>query len=346
MSLPLPVPSGNNPDLIPFPVAHRSRRRQVADHANRAIVDFYLAFLRSRLGDKDVSEIHLAACDRDLNSFLAYRPSDSDVPMSDLRISESCNADMEAWLLSLRQSNATKRRKRSELVTCFDWAAREGGLIPPNANPYYRSRAMRLPVHPKREAEQTEYAALVAVDPLVSMPIDFLAKTGARPCEMREAKLTDVDWIERVIELFKSKTSRVTGESRVIGLEPSIFEALQKRLAEAYDKSGHIFLNSLGEPWTADAWCRAVRRSVAAAGIDKGSGKRVTSGMFRHFWAGNAEENGCTDREIADGLGHRGTELVSWYSKARKRKGNQRRIAEKASGKRESGEPDRRTENP
>lgn len=334
MSLPLPEPSGLNPDILPFP-GHETprprRRQQLGDHTNGFVAECYLRHLVTRLASDDLSEIHFESCDRDLRSWLAFKPSDSDLAMELLRVSESSNADLEAWLLSAPQSNATKRRKRSEVVTCYHWAAHEGGLLA--ASPYYRSRTLRLPVLPRREADPAEYAALLASGgSLLELPVFFLARSGARPCEMREAVWPDVDWSERVIELFANKTFRKTGRSRMIGIEPTLYEALRRHYEQATEKNGPIFVNSLGKAWTADALSRAVRRAVQRANIDRGRGKRLTAGMFRHLWAGNAEEAGCTDREIADGLGHAGTQLVNWYSKARKRKGNQRRIAEKAAG--------------
>ena len=111
---------------------------------------------------------------------MAFQPEDSDLPQGDLCMSESSNDDMEAFLERrgrrccrrvvvvdqedcacgrqvtpencLVWSNAYKRRKRSEIVTCFDWAGREGKLIA--SNPYYRSRSMKLPVVPPRSEDR------------------------------------------------------------------------------------------------------------------------------------------------------------------------------------------------
>lgn len=314
-----------DPDTESEP-ARRAMRR--ADHFCRFVVEAYLKHLRYRLQSGDVSHSHVSACERDFADFLNFVPVDGDTPIGSLKVSEACNADMEEWLLSRPLSNATRRRMRSEVVSCFDWAAKDGALIP--TAPFYRSRALRLPVKPRREATGDEFVSVMggACQALKDV-VFFIAKAGARTCEAREALWTDVDWDARCIELFVNKTSRVTGQSRLIGLEPDVFDFLSVLYAIAEDQAGNIFLNTKGKPWTADALARNIRRFRRRTGPDSG----LCASMFRKFWAGNAEENGCTDREIATGLGHSGTQLVSWYSQARRRKSNQLRIAEKAAGK-------------
>ncbi|GIW81463.1 MAG: hypothetical protein KatS3mg105_3270 [Gemmatales bacterium] len=229
-------------------------------------------------------------------------------------------------MLSKPWSNAYRRRLRSEIVTCFTWAAREGGLI--EKSPYYRSRALKLPVVPRRAATLREYVLLMRFG---SRPLKLalmLLARSARTCEMRAVRWRDVDWENRVIELRQHKTSRSTGKSRLIGLDPVMYRLLRRRWERRKSDDEHIFTNSRGEPWTADSFSRNLRRTAKRLGL------RVTGYMFRHLWASLAETRGLSDREIATGLGHTNTSLVHYYSKARCEKRHVRRIAEKVFAKR------------
>jgi len=324
---PPPPSDGSAARPLPAPATCR-RRNRTADHTNAEVIAAYLSSLRTRLKGNDVSTHHLVASERDLERFAEFRPEDADLPMGQLRMSESFQADLDAFLLNPNWGNATRKRVRGEILACFNWAASDGGLI--LHSPYRRSKRLKLPVEPRREASPAEYVMLMRKG---SRPLKralmFIARS-ARTCEMREAMWIDVDWQARCVELFENKTKRVTGKSRLIGLDPILYRVLRRMHERARDQSGFIFRNTHGKQWQVNAFCQHLRKTLQRHKMDPGRGKRVTAYMFRHSWAGNAEENGCTDREIADGLGHSGTQLVHYYSKARKRKANQVRIAEKA----------------
>lgn len=287
----------------------------------RQLIAKYLESLQLRRNADDLSDVSLVSSRRDLERFATHC---GDRPAAEIR-----TADLTEFLLANPQwrSNATKRRVMAEVIACWNWAATEAVLIPVNL--IRRPKRMKLPVKPRREAKPGEYIAVMrAASRELRRALFFLRRSGARTCEMREACWDDVLWDEGIIQLWRHKTMRVTGEPRLIGLEPCVLRFLRNLHRQAGDQpAGHVFLNVDGTPWTANAFCQNLRRTLQRIGQDEGAGKRLTGYMLRHHWCGNASENNLTDRQAADGMGQKGTQLVSYYSKARQRGPYLRQIA-------------------
>lgn len=292
------------------------------------VIRQYLGHLRQRRRVDDLSQSHLVASERDLARFAAFVPEDADA-MGQQRIDRCRNADLMAFISRPGWSNATRRRVLSEVLACFRWAADDGDLI--ERNPFRRPKTLRMPVRPRRSARTAEYILLMrAGNRALRRALFFLRRTPSRTCELREAVWPDVDWSERVIVLHQNKTSRITGEPRIIGLEPCAYRFLRNLHRQARDKAGPVFLNTRGRQWTANGVCQAVRKTLQRLGADPGRGKRVTAYMLRHLWTGTADERGLSNRQIADALGHADTKLVDWYAKGRQKAAHLVAVATKA----------------
>lgn len=322
-----PADDGGETESMPPPLpAAGDQPANQAGPTMAEIVARYIAHLEGRQAGDDLAGISLESSRRDLGRFVELygaRPGPS------MR-----TADLTEFLASNPRwrANATKRRVLYEVLAMFRWADDDAGLLSPC--PVRRPRRLRLPVAPRREATVEEYIAVMRAGlPELRRALFFLRRTGARTCEMREVEWADVDFAAGVLTLWRHKTHRVTGQPRMIGLEPCTLRLLRNMRRRASPRTlgdGKVFLNCSGRPWKPAAFALHLRRTLGKAGIDQGAGKRLTAYMFRHHWASNASENALSDREAADGLGQSGTGLVSWYSKARQRKGYLRKIAEKA----------------
>lgn len=287
------------------------------------LVASYLRHLEARLAGDDLSEVSLTASRRDLARFVAIHGH---------KLASECrSADLTEFILGNPKwkSNATKRRVMAEVLACFTWAVTEAGLL--ESTQLRRPRRLRLPVKKRREAQPHEYIAVMrAGNRELRLAMFFLRRNPSRTCEMREARWPDVDFEAGIISLWRHKTHRATGEPRLVGIETCTLRLLRNLYRQASDKAGHIFTNHRGQQWSANAFAQHLRRTLQRMGMDPGAGNRLTAYMLRHSWSGNASERGLSDRQIADGLGHANTDLVSWYSKARERKGYLRSVAEEA----------------
>lgn len=273
----------------------------------QSVVSAYLDHLQARRDADDLSDSSLTSNTRELGRFAET--------FGNRTMPECKSADLTDFLLAQTgwKSNSTRRRVLAEILACFTWAASEAEIIP--ASPFKRPKRLRLPVQPRREATQTEYVALMRKGSReLRLALFFLRRSGARPCEMREADWSDVSWDEGVIRLYRHKTHRITGQARMIGLEPCLLRLLRNLHARAETKP--IFTNCHGKRWTANALGLHLRRTLQRLGIDPGAGKRVTAYCLRHSWTTSAIEAGIGERQVADQLGQKGTQLVGYYSKA------------------------------
>jgi hypothetical protein len=148
------------------------------------------------------------------------------------------------------------------------------------------------------------------------LAIFFLWESGARTCEMREAKWENVEWDKRVIRLQVHKTARATGADRVIPLNRKVFRLLTWMHRRRLPGQTHIFINSRGTPYTQDQFSELFRAYARIAGLPPG----ITAYSIRHSFVSRGLEAGVGERQIADLVGHTKTEMVSWYGRSVKEK--------------------------
>ena len=138
----------------------------------------------------------------------------------------------------------------------------------------------------------------------------FLWRTGCRTCEMRAARIEDIDWQARVVRLRKHKTSKSTGAVRVIPLDRHVLRMLRVYLCGR--TSGPIFLNGRGRRWTPQTFSDLFRRYADLAGVAPG----VSPYGARHAFISHALENDVGERQVADVTGHKTTRYIEWYSRS------------------------------
>ena len=132
----------------------------------------------------------------------------------------------------------------------------------------------------------------------------FLAGTGCRPIEAREALIEDWD-VEKGILMVKNKTRKKTGKmQRPLFISTAMAEHLKAVIGER--KSGPVFLNPAGEKWKGDTLRVRMKRKCKELKITYGD--RMYSA--RHAWCGQAIHGGMPIALVALSMGHVDTKQV------------------------------------
>lgn len=132
-------------------------------------------------------------------------------------------------------------------------------------------------------------------------PVRFLFATGARPGEACRLDWADVDLSRCTAALRQSKTSGRTGKSRIVFLTP---EAVAVLVGLGERRTGPVFLNKTGRPYTASALGKILRR------------RGVTAYQGRHTFAQAVlDQYGIED--VAKLLGHSDLRMAQVYARVR-----------------------------
>lgn len=138
----------------------------------------------------------------------------------------------------------------------------------------------------------------------------FLWETGCRTCELRAAEWAQVDWTRGLLVMAKSKTTRATGQARVIPLSARVMRVL--RWLERRRLCGkNIFTARGGRPLEKSSWNRLFRKYARIAGVRES----VTLYTLRHGFCVAGLEAGVGDAELALVMGHTTTRYIQWYGR-------------------------------
>lgn len=246
-------------------------------------------------------------------------------------IAECKASDLAAWIVANPQwrSPHTRLDAAGTVITCFRWAEREP-LI--DKSPYRHGRQTTWESPSPRAAMRTdEYQRIMAMARSCngrgkrSHPSRLafrrclwaLWQTGMRTCESREIGWEHVDWDAGCAVLRKHKTAKVTGENRIIPLRRVVVRWLRWLWQSlGCPASGVIFRNGRGKVWTRRTFGRQYKKYARMANVRE----EVTSYSCRHSFCCRALEAGVGERQVADALGHRQTNLVSWYGRTLRNK--------------------------
>jgi integrase len=140
----------------------------------------------------------------------------------------------------------------------------------------------------------------------------------ARPQEVRVLRWPHLlpDWSAFVLTEFKGRRRRRDKDSvRTICIDARLKRLLQ-RLQQLIQPGPEdfVFLNSRGQPWSANAIRCYMRRLRARCGLVAGDGQeQVVAYTLRHTAATQATANGVRDRLLADLMGHTNTRTTARY---------------------------------
>jgi integrase len=199
----------------------------------------------------------------------------------------------------------TRRRWLSIIMRPFNRAAKLGVIA---RNPF--AGAELPPGEDGRDLTDEEFRALLRRSPApFRRVLLFLRLSGARPGEMRAAKVEHVKLDAACLVLSKHKTSRKTRRPRCIVLN-SVLVKLVTWLIPRAGQGGHLFLNASGRPWTTGALTKNVRRLRENLGLPDD----VKLYGCRHAFATGAIVNGANPAVVAEFLGHTGLQRIPRYT--------------------------------
>lgn len=207
------------------------------------------------------------------------------------------------WLDAHDGWAGSRRGAISAVKRAFNWAVHEG-ILP--VNPV--KRVAKPPVKRRERilspAERAEILAAVG-DQAFRDFILAMQETGCRPSEVARVSAENVNLELGLWVFFDHKTVKKTGKPRVVYLTPVMVE-LTKRLLGKH-LTGPLFRGPRnGKPFTRNGIrCRFRRLREKLPHL-----KGVISYTYRHSFVTDALENGVGVVEVAELLGHTGTEMV------------------------------------
>ena len=188
---------------------------------------------------------------------------------------------------------------RKAAMRVFSWAA-ERKLLPENPlkgmkNPKPRPR--------QRAITDDEFNKLYenGGGPLRDLLLT-LYLTGARPKELRDLRWENVH--EDRLILHQHKTARKSGKSRVIYLTAALRDTIDRLRGNGHT---HVFLNTLGNPWTMTALRQQVWRIKKKLGLPDD----VCAYLCRHGFGTRAILSGVDGPTLAELMGHSSQEMIS-----------------------------------
>lgn len=281
-----------------------------------SLVDGYLADRRAQHRVGAIGDAYLR---RLVDHLTDLRSSLGELPAAELRpsVARRWLCAHEQWLAPDTLENAYR-----SLRGLMAWAVDEE-LI--DRNPVRALKRFWPPPQPRGACRAEEYAALMRVargakgsrGRRCSARVRFrfqlwaLWHTGMRTCELREALWDQVDWERGLLVMAKGKTTRTTGQARVIPLSAKVVRVLRwlKRRAQPGQKL--IFTARRGQPIKRKSWDRLFRRYARLAGVRE----KVTLYTLRHGFCVAGLESGLSDQELACIMGHTTTRYVAWYGR-------------------------------
>ena len=204
------------------------------------------------------------------------------------------------WVDSKPWNDTSQYNARRSVFRAFNWAVEEDVLA---ENPL---KGMKRPKPPPRQRKLTdvEYRSMLkASRGPFKLLLFALWNTGARPKELRTLTWQHVQ--ENRLVLPQHKTAHQTLEPRVIVLNRRMRKLMG--MLRRRSTSDHVFLNTRGQPWTANA----VRLQVGRLKAKLGLADDVCAYLARHAFGTNAILRGVDLATTAKLMGHSSMDMVS-----------------------------------
>lgn len=223
--------------------------------------------------------------------------------VGDIKVSKIRSHHLTEFLKRKEWSSNTVRQVIITINACLNLCVRQDWI---ERNPIKGKVAM--PLAERREdimsAEDGERLIDAAPEPFKTA-LKFLAGTGTRPIEAREARIERCD-LEKGILMVPNKTRKKTGnQERPVFLSTAMI-ALCREVIGAR-KQGWLFLNSKGEQWKAETLRKRMERLCAQLGIEKGA--RLYSS--RHNFISDAiNKKGMPAAMVAIQAGHKDLKMI------------------------------------
>jgi integrase len=214
-------------------------------------------------------------------------------------------AEVRAWADRPSWGQSSRQAAISKIKRLFNWSVHQDYL---DKSPI---RSVRGPGFLARQhaltGEQVQ-RIIAAATPCFAELVAFIWASGCRPSEAYRMEASWIDW-ESGIATFRGKTTHATGKPRILYLSPAALAIAQAcaRLS-AHERSGPLFRNSHGRPWT----CYSAHHNCRQLRTKLGMGPELTLEALRHGYATDAASK-VTPAVLAALMGHTGTAIVSRY---------------------------------
>jgi len=178
-------------------------------------------------------------------------------------------------------SGSTRRSNIVAFLRLQSWALERKLIAAAVAEKLEKPRAGRRDRIPTRE----ETIAIRRSGSMAFRAIyQALRRSGARPCELCTAQISDLKEDRTVIELEKHKTAHSTGKPRRIQVGKKLRRIIERAIGERTE--GPIFLSPRGRPWTVGNLSSTFRHLRNKAGLSKD----LVLYMTRHEFGTKATE--------------------------------------------------------
>lgn len=219
-----------------------------------------------------------------------------------LRVARLRKKHVRAWVQAKGYNPTSANKAIGVLKRAFNWAVEEEHIP---RNPVAHVKKPK-PVSRERTITPDERQLILGSIKAAAFRdfVSAMTLTGCRPGEVARVTAADANPDAGVWVLAQHKTVKKTGRPRVVYLSPEAVD-LTRRLT-LLRPTGPLFLNSRGKPWTRNAVrirFRNLRKKHPAL-------KGVIAYAYRHSFATQALENGVGIAQVAEMLGHTGTDMV------------------------------------
>ena len=222
--------------------------------------------------------------------------------------------DVRVYLFHCRSNRhhaaVTVGNTRRILNGFFEWCVMEQIV---QMNPVKRIAAIKPDPSPRHAMQRTEleYLRNACTSLRDKALVDFLFSTGARVSEVSNARITDINWEKKSVQIVHGKGNK----SRTTYLNPEAEVSLRAYLDSRQDASPYIFARVRGKsdkPLSPKAIQEAIDRIVANA--HREFSVHITPHIFRHTVATIALRNGMALEQVQHFLGHAKPETTLIYA--------------------------------
>lgn len=222
-----------------------------------------------------------------------------------LKIRQLKPKHLTQWMdLHQNWSPCSKNDAISVVQRAFNWAVRQGH-IDRTPIPYIEDKPARTRREVVYTPKQFEDVLASVTDDIFRNFLEFMWETGCRPAEVRAIEAQHVDLANEMVVMEVSLNKSKKGQ-RVIFLTERAREVLEAQLVKSGDKSGPIFRNRRGNPWTKDSIKCRLQRIKKKLGMD-----RLCAYGIRHSYATESLKNSVDPLSLSILMGHSDVTMIA-----------------------------------
>ena len=226
-------------------------------------------------------------------------------------VEEITTMDIHTYLLYCKtrgNSDSTRDGVRRVLNSFFSWLVKNEYL---NRNPVEKVPPIKFQQHKREPLKDTELELIrwYCQDIREKALVDFFFSTGCRVSECSDAKLSDIDWYTRAVNIRHGKGDK----QRIVFFNAESEVSLKKYLETRNDNSGYLFVNERAPHGQMSPRAIQVifRKLKERCGIEK----KCSPHILRHTFATHGLKSGVPLPQLQALMGHSKPETTLIYAK-------------------------------